>query len=198
MKRAILLLSMGVLATAVAGAAQADLDTFPVGSTTMIYQMTAEDMDEPQLLELTVVVRGDGLFTVRMVTEATGDEDQLAGFGFLFGATSLAYGGQRDVSYNSLQALIDQRSRLEEGQEYLLPGGASFTGISGVTIAGVWSLEGSFVDPDQEDTQMTVAFGLSHPVFISPRVVVEELREGAWIEVFRLELTSYAYSEEEA
>jgi hypothetical protein len=183
-----------MLCLAVPAWAQADLDVFPTGATSMTYQMTAEDITEPQRLELTVIAHGDETYTVRMFTEATGGEDQLSGFGFLFGATSLAYGGQYDVSYNSLQALIDQRSRLEEGQEYLLPGGATFTEIVGVTIAGVWSLEGSFVDPDDQDTRMTVAFGLSHPVFISPRVVVEELRNGGWVEVFRLELTSYDHT----
>jgi hypothetical protein len=177
--------------------AQADLDAFPVGTTRMVYDVTAEDMSEPQILELIVVARENGEFTVKMYTESTGTEDQLSGFGFLFGATSLAYGGEHDVSYSSLQALIDQRSRLQEGQEYLLPGGAAFTDIVGVDIAGVFCLEGSFIDPEEEATRMTVAFGLSQPVFISPRVVAEELRDGQWVEVFRLELVEYAFSEGE-
>ena len=177
--------------------AQADLDAFPVGTTRMVYDVTAEDMSEPQILELIVVAREGGKFTVKMYTESTGTEDQLSGFGFLFGATSLAYGGEHDVSYSSLQALIDQRSLLQEGQEYLLPGGAAFTDIVGVDIAGVFCLEGSFIDPEEEATRMTVAFGLSQPVFISPRVVAEELRDGQWVEVFRLELVEYAFSEGE-
>lgn len=178
------------------GYAQADLSAFPIGTTTMRYEVTAEDLTE-QSLELAVFARGGDEYTVRMSTEATGSSDQLGGFGFIFGATSVAYGGEYDVSYTSLQALIDQRSRLEEGQEYLLPGGASFTDIVGVDIAGVFSLEGSFVSPDDPNDRMTVAFGLSHPVFISPRVVSEEFRNGEWVEVFRIELVEYVFSEGE-
>jgi hypothetical protein len=198
MKRTIgLVIGIGALAIGAGAFAQADLSAFPVGTTTMTYHVIAEDMSEPQTLELVVVARESGQYTVKMYTESTGTEDQLSGFGFIFGATSVAYGGKHDVSYSSLQALIDQRSRLQEGQEYLLPGGAAFTDIVGVTIAGVWALEGSFVDPDHPDTRMTVAFGLSQPVFISPRVVSEELRDGQWVEVFRLELVDYSFAEGE-
>jgi hypothetical protein len=198
MKRTIgLVIGIGALAIGAGAFAQADLSAFPVGTTTMTYHVIAEDMSEPQTLELVVVARESGQYTVKMYTESTGTEDQLSGFGFIFGATSIAYGGQHDVSYSSLQALIDQRSRLQEGQEYLLPGGAAFTDIVGVTIAGVWALEGSFVDPDHPDTRLTVAFGLSQPVFISPRVVSEELRDGQWVEVFRLELVDYDFVEGE-
>ena len=196
MKRHIVLI--GLLLTALMGTvgfAQADLDAFPIGTTTMVYNITADDMSEPQLLELTVTAMADGRFTVRMVTESTGTEDDLGGFGFLFGATSVAYGGEHDVSYSSLQALIDQRSRLQEGQQYMLPGGAAFENIVGTTIAGVWCLEGTFLDPDEPNTTMTVAFGLSHPVFISPRVVSVETIDGQETEVFRLELVEYTYVE---
>jgi hypothetical protein len=86
---------------------------------------------------------------------------------------------------------MDQRSRLQEGQEYLLPGGGSFTNIMGVTVAGVWCLQGSLVDPDEPETRTTVAFALSHPVYISPLIRVEELRSGQWVEVFSLELVEY-------
>jgi hypothetical protein len=190
-------IGVGALAISVGAFGQADLGTFPIGTTTMTYNVIAEDMSEPQTLELAVIARESGQYTVRMFTESTGTEDQLSGFGFIFGATSVAYGGEHGVSYSSLQALIDQRSRLQEGQEYLLPGGAAFTDIVGVTIAGVWALEGSFIDPDHPDTRMTVAFGLSQPVFISPRVVSEELRNGEWVEVFRLELVEYSFAEGE-
>ncbi len=192
-----LVLGIGVLTLSLGALAQADLDAFPIGTTTMVYNVTAEDMSEPQVLELDVIARESGEYTVKMYTESTGTEDQLSGFGFIFGATSVAYGGEHDVNYSSLQALINQRSRLQEGQEYLLPGGTEFTDIVGVTIAGVFALEGMFIDPDQEDTRMTVAFGLSQPVFISPRVVSEELRDGEWVEVFRLELVEYTFTEGE-
>lgn len=175
--------------------AQNDLDGFPLGSTKMVYHVAAEDMSEPQILELVVTSHGEGRYTVRMVTEQTGDEDELAtGFGFIFGATRVSSGGGHDVSYTSLQALMDQRSRLQEGAEYQLPGGV-FTDIVGVTIAGVWCLEGTLLDEDDPDARMTVAFALTNPVYISPRIRAEELRGGEWVETFALELMEYTVTE---
>ncbi len=192
MKRIACLLSV-VAAFALAGTAfaQTDLSVFPIGTTKMVYDVRTEDMSRAQQLELTVVAHADGTFTVRMVTEATGTEDELEAFGFIFGATHVSSGSGQDVSYSSLQALMDQRSRLQEGQEYLLPGGGAFTGIVGATIAGVWCLQGTLVDPDETDIRTTVAFALSHPVYISPLIRVEELRGGQWVETFSLELVEY-------
>jgi hypothetical protein len=187
-----LLVGMGLLTLGWGAAAQSDLDVFPEGTTTMIYSILAEDMTEAQSLELSVTVHGDGRYTVRMVTEQTGAEDELAtGFGFLFGATQVAAGSGHDVSYNSLEALMDQRSRLQEGQDYLLPGGGVFTDIVGTTIGGVWCLEGSLVDEEDPNERVTIAFALTHPVYISPRIRAEELRDGEWVEVFVLELVEY-------
>ena len=191
-KRTMVWMSLGLLLIGFAAAAQSDLDVFPAGTTTMAYRITSEDMSQPQTLELSVAVHGDGTYTVRMVTEQTGSEDELAtGFGFIFVAASVSSGGGHDVSYSSLQALMDQRSRLQEGQDYLLPGGGSFVDITGVTIAGVWCLEGTLVDTTDPTTRVTVAFALSQPVYISPRIRVEEQRGGQWVETFLLELVDY-------
>ena len=185
---------VGLLLSVVA-AAQNDLEDFPLGTTKMVYHVTAEDVSEPQVLELVVTAHEDGRYTVRMVTEQTGDEDELAtGFGFIFGATRVSSGGGHDVSYTSLQALLDQRSRLQEGAEYQLPGGV-FTDIAGVTIAGIWCLEGTLLDEDDPDARMTVAFALTNPVYISPRIRAEELRGGEWVETFALELIEYTVTE---
>ncbi len=191
-----LIVGMGILVFGFGVLGQSDLDVFPTGTTTMIYNVTSENMTEPQILELVVTAREDGRYTVRMVTEQTGTEDELAtGFGFLFGATRVSSGGGHDVSYSSLEALMDQRNRLEEGQDYLLPSGGLFTEIVGVTIAGVWCLEGTFSNPDEADTRMTVAFALTNPVYISPRILAEELRDGEWIETFAIELVEYTVEE---
>jgi len=164
----------------------------------MLYSVTAEDMTEPQSLELTVTVYGDDRYTVRMMTEQTGSEDELAtGFGFLFGATQVSSGSGHDVSYNSLDALMDQRSRLQEGQDYLLPGGGMFTEIVGATIAGVFCLEGTLVDEEDPNERVIVAFALSHPVYISPRIRAEEMRDGEWVQTFALELIEYVVDESE-
>ncbi|HDS29064.1 MAG TPA: hypothetical protein ENN96_01125 [Candidatus Acetothermia bacterium] len=184
-----------ILSVSVLGAmSQSSVDAFPVGTTTMIYHVYSEDLVEPQVLELRVTSDGD-LYTVRMTTEQTGTEDELAaGFGFLFGAATIT-SGTGSFSYSSLQALMDQRSRLQEGQSYLLPGGGEFQEIEGVTIAGVFCLEGTVVNAQDDTMRMRVAFALSHPVFISPRLLSEEKRDDVWVETFRLELISYEHAE---
>jgi len=191
-RKTVLMAVLAIAALGLATMAQADIDVFPVGTTTMVYSITTEDLSEPQSLELTVTVHEGDLYTVRMTTEQTGTEDELAtGFGFLFGATQVSSGSGHDVSYNSLDALMDQRSRLAEGQDYLLPGGGVFTEIEGVTISGVWCLEGKLVEEDDPNERLTIAFALTHPVYISPRILAEELRDGVWVETFRLELIEY-------
>ena len=197
MKRILgLALTLGLLTVAVEVVAQSDLDQFPAGVTKMVYRVTAEDMSEPQTLELSVEAHGDGRYTVRMTTEQTGNEDELTtGFGFIFGATRVSSGGGRDVNYSSLQAVMDQRDRLVEGQDYLLPEGGMFKDIVGTTIAGVWCLQGRVENPDEPETRMIVAFALSKPVYISPLIRAEELRNGEWIEVFALELVEYTVIE---
>lgn len=189
-------LLIGMVVLGVGALAQADLDRFPLGTTKMVYHVTSEDLSEPQTLELTLTVHDEGRYTIRMMTEQTGSEDELAtGFGFIFGAATVSSGGGHDVSYTSLQALMDQRSRLQEGQDYLLPSGGVFSNIVGVTIADVWCLEGTFTNPDEPDSRMTVAFALSNPVYISPRIRAEELRDGQWVEVFVLQLVEYTVTE---
>jgi hypothetical protein len=92
---------------------------------------------------------------------------------------------------------MDQRGRLQEGQDYLLPGGGMFEDIIGVTIAGVWCLQGTMIDEDDDTVRMTIAFALTNPVYISPLIRAEELRNGEWIETFALELVEYTFAESE-
>jgi hypothetical protein len=193
---------VGVLAVAAvallgfAGFAQADLDQFPLGTTQMVYRFKSEEVSAFQSLELDVTAHEDGQYTVRMEIEQSGEADEMtAGFGFMFGSTHVSSGSGGDVNYDSLAALIDQRSRLQEGQDYLLPSGGQFTNITGVTIAGVFCLEGVLDNPDEPDTRATVAFAISHPVYISPRIRSEELRDGVWVETFALELIDYTIPE---
>jgi len=199
MKRIIgLLVGISIAAISFGAFAQSELDVFPLGTTTMRYNVTSEDMSEPQVLELTVTAYGDDRYTVRMVTEQTGNEDELGtGFGFIFGSAQVSSGGGHDADFSSLNALMDQRDRLQEGQDYLLPGGGAFEGIEGATIAGVWCLQGTLLDEDDENSRMTIAFALSHPVYISPRIAAEENRDGVWVETFRMELVEYTFVEGE-
>ena len=193
-----LLVLLSLMGFAVSVFAQSDLEVFPIGTTTMRYTVSSEDTSEPQVLELTVTAYGDDRYTVRMVTEQTGNEDELAtGFGFMFGAATVSSGGGHDADMSSLTALMDQRGRLQEGQDYLLPGGGLFENIVGVTIADVWCLQGSYIDSDDENVRMTVAFALTNPVYISPLIRAEELRDGEWVETFSLELVEYTVVEGE-
>jgi hypothetical protein len=191
-----ILLMLVVVGAGVNAMAQSDLDVFPTGTTTMTYNVTSEDLSEPQILELVVTAHEDERYTVRMVTEQTGSEDELAtGFGFLFGATRVSSGGGHDVSYSWLQDVLEQKDRLQEGQSFLLRDGGTFTDIVSVEIAGVWCFEGVVIDPDESDVRMTVAFALTNPVYISPRIRAEELRDGEWVETFALELVEYTVEE---
>lgn len=184
---------VSALAVGLCAFGQAKLEAFPVGTTTMVFHIVTEDLREPQPLELQVTAHGGGTYTVRMVTEATGTAQQVSAFGFVFGAAGLMYGGGQDVSLAALQTLMDQRSRLQEGAEYALPSGGSFTDVAVVTIAGIRCIAGTIVDPRSPTSRTTVAFSLSHPVYTVPRVRLERLRDGRWETVFAMELIEYTF-----
>jgi len=194
MIRLSMLVLAGLLAAGLGVAGQARLDAFPVGTTTMVFEVVTEELEDPQTLELVVIAYADGTYTVRMMAEATGTGDELSGFGFLFGGASLAYGGGEDVSLSPLQDLVDQRRRLQEGEEYILRGGGTFTDVRTLTIAGVASIEGVYLDPDRPDRRTIVAFGVSEPVYTMPRVRLERQRDGAWQTVFSMELVAYTFA----
>jgi len=55
MKRILsLALGIGILTLGIGAVAQSDIDVFPLGTTTMIYNVTSEDMTGSQTLELVV------------------------------------------------------------------------------------------------------------------------------------------------
>ncbi len=187
-----LLVLLSLMGFAISVFAQSDLEVFPIGTTTMRYTVSSEDTSEPQVLELTVTAYGDDRYTVRMVTEQTGNEDELAtGFGFIFGSAMVASGGGHDADFSSLSALMNQPDRLQEGQDMMLGASADFTNIVSVEIAGVWCFVGTIIDRDEPDVRMTVAVALTNPVYISPLIRAEELRDGEWVETFSLELVEY-------
>jgi len=195
MKRIVgLIIIMGLVGIGVSSYAQSDLDTFPIGTTELVYQITTEEMDSPQSLGLTIISRGDDDYTLSMSIEASGTANQLAGFGFLFTGAQMSYAGGENVSYSPLQALMEQRSHLQAGNDYILPGGGSFKDITLVEIAGVQCLQGSFVDPSNADTRTTMAFSISDPVYMFPRVRVEELHDGQWVTKLQMELTIYTFT----
>jgi len=185
---------MIVVLGAWSGFAQSELGAFPEGTTTMRYEIRGEDAGF-QTLELRVTSFGDGTYTLSMLNEQSGSEDDLGSFGFIFGVSSVSSGAGTSVDYSPLEALMDQRDRLQVGEDYLLPGGTEFTGIVAAKIAGVQCLEGSYIDPEDSGRRVNVAFALSQPTYISPRLRVEELRDGAWVETFIIELVEYTLSD---
>jgi len=195
MKRIVgLIIIMGLAGICVSSYAQSDLDAFPIGTTEMVYRIATDEMDTPQSLGFTLVSRGSDDYTLSMSIEASGTADQLAGFGFLFTGAQMSYAGGENVSYSPLQALMEQRSHLQAGNDYILPGGGSFKDITLVEIAGVQCLQGSFVDPSNTDTRTTMAFSISDPVYMFPFVRVEELSDGQWVTKLQMELTIYTFT----
>ena len=194
MKRIVsLIIIVGLAGAGIVAYAQSDLDTFPIGTTQMVYLITTEDMEQPQTLGLTVTAKGEDDYTISMKIEASGTADQLAGFGFLFTGAQMSYAGGENVSYSPLQALIEQRSHLQPGNDYILPGGGSFEKITSVEIAGVKCLQGLFVDPGKVDTKMTIAFSISEPVYMFPLVRVEENGNVT----LQMELIQYTFTPQE-
>jgi len=171
--------------------AQSEVKDFPVGTTNMVYEIKTEDVAAPQTITLNVEGYADGRYHLRMSVDSTGTADELGVFGFLFGMTQTSTGGA-SVTFDPLGALFQHRDRLTAGEEYRLEGGATFTGTELVTIAGLPCLQGAYTNPKQPDVRITVAFSLLRPVFISPYIREEELRNGQWVETFSLKLTQYA------
>jgi hypothetical protein len=186
-----------LLAVAVfAGAAfaQSDVEDFPVGTTRMAYEIRTEHVSSPESLVLIVTGYPDGQYKVEMSAEAVGKPDELDVFGYLFGTTRMTTGGS-SVAFDPLSALIERRDRLAPGEEYLLEGGSSFSGTELVTIATLPCIRGTYTTTKDEKLRMTIAFSLLRPVFTSPYVRVEELRDGVWVETLRMELVEYTVSE---
>jgi len=170
--------------------AQSDVEDFPVGTTKMAYEIRTEHVSSPESLVLIVTGYADGQYKVQMTAEAVGKPDELDVFGYLFGTTRMTTGGS-SVAFDPLSALIERRDRLAPGEEYLLEGGGSFSGTELVTIATLPCIRGTYTTAKDEKLRMTIAFSLLLPVFTSPYVRVEELRDGTWVETLRLELVEY-------
>ncbi len=189
-----LIIILAIIVTNIMVLAQSDLDDFPLGNTRMEYQITTKEMESPQWLKLSIISRGDDDYTISMNIEATGTASQLAGFGFLFTGAQMSYAGGESVTYSPLQALIQQRSHLSPDNDYILPGGGEFKDISNTEIAGVQCLQGVFVDPSEQNARITIAFGISEPMYMFPLVQVEELRDGNWVTSLKMELMEYSFT----
>ena len=172
--------------------AQSEVKDFPLGTTNMIYELKTEDR-APETITLTVIASSDGQYRVKMGLDASGTADELKDLGLVFGMTQTTTGGS-SVTFDPLSALMEHRDRLAAGEEYRLAGGATFKGTEMVTIATLPCLQGIYTNPDQADMRITVAFSLLRPVFISPYIREEELRNGQWVETFSMKLVEYTVS----
>jgi len=199
MRKAMMIMLFAMLVgSSVASLAQHSIEDFPLGTTTMVYEIASDEYTEPVTLELTVEVRQDETYRMNMSVEAEGTADQLEGFGFMFLGAGVSTGSGEDISYSALEALFNRSELLEEGEDYILPQGGSFNEIVAVEIASVWCLEGVLIDPDNPDVRTTVAFALTYPVYSSPRLMVQERVDGQWTTTFRMELTEYVFTAPEA
>ena len=197
-KPMMIVLFAALAAISVAGLAQQSIEDFPLGTTAMVYEIVSGEYVEPVTLALTIEVLEDEIYRMNMSIGAEGTADQLGGFGFMFLGAGVSTGGGEDISYSALEALFDRSELLEEGEDYILPQGGSFTEIVAVEIASVWCLEGVLVDPDNSDVRTTVAFALTYPVYSSPRLTVQERVDGEWATTFKMELVEYVFTAPEA
>jgi hypothetical protein len=190
--RILAVLCVAIVTLSYAVLAQNDVEDFPLGTTKMVYELITDETAESQTIELTVIGYEDGRYRMSLHTESVGLPEQLTVFGFLFQAAAVETGTSH-VSYSPLQALMDRRDKLEAGQDYIVGAEATFADVELVEIASVHCLQGVLVDEATPEERMTVAFALTFPVFVPPRIVVEELQEdGSWHETFSLQLTEYS------
>ncbi|MBN1858417.1 hypothetical protein JW848_04345 [Candidatus Bipolaricaulota bacterium] len=187
-------LFVGLAAASVTSVGQQSIEDFPLGTTTMVYEIVSDEYTEPVTLALTIEVQEDAIYRMDMSIGAQGTADQLQGFGFMFLGAGVSTGGGEDISYSALEALFARSELLEEGEDYILPRGGSFTEIVAIEIASVWCLEGVLVNPENPDVRTTVAFALTYPVYSSPRLTVQERVNGEWVTTFSMELTEYVFT----
>lgn len=187
---------LGLMLIVCGAYAQSTLTNFPVGTTTMAYQIITDRLTAPQMLTLTVTGLTGGRYRIKMTTEATGTPDELGAFGFLFGATSMT-SGMGNVNFGPISALLPHLDDLTVGEDYVLSGGGIFHVVADQEVAGIPCLSGVYTDPDHPDTRTTLALSLSKPVFVSPLIKVEEKHSGEWSTTFLLELTAYSFTSTE-
>lgn len=181
-----------VLITTTIGWGQAELSEFPLGTTTMVYRIVSEEIEEPQYKRITVIGLEDGRFRLIITQEAIGTPEELAFFGIL-GGMMMLHAGEREVDFTPLLFLMERRELLVVGEEFLLIGGGRFIVDKYIKIAGIETIQGTYLDPRRPDERMIFAFSRWAPVFLFPRLRVEELIDDEWRLLFKVELIDYAH-----
>lgn len=146
------------------GQTQAELQDFPLGVTTMTWELRGEEMLRPQVLRLVVDREGD-LFHVGLIVEMEGTAAELGTLGFL-GSTALIQAMGASVDLSAISTLLRRREMLEIGEEYVLPGGVRLYVRERAAVAGVECLIGEYWTAGQELVE--IALSLSDPVYFMP------------------------------
>lgn len=146
------------------GQTQAELQDFPLGVTTMTWELRGEEMLRPQVLRLVVDREGD-LFHVGLIVEMEGTAAELGTLGFL-GSTAFIQAMGANVDLSAISTLLRRREMLEIGEEYVLPGGVRLYVRERAAVAGVECLIGEYRTAGQELVE--IALSLSDPVYFMP------------------------------
>ncbi len=67
---------LALVLSGVAGLGQSEVKDFPVGTTTMVYELKTEDVAAPETITLTVVGSGDGTYRLTLTLDASGTPDE--------------------------------------------------------------------------------------------------------------------------
>ncbi len=192
LSKIVLVIAAILLATATSSWGQAELDEFPLGTTTMVYRIVSEEIEEPQYLRITVIGLEDGRFQLIITQEAIGTPEELAFFGLL-GGMMMLHADRREVDFTPLLFLMERRELLVVGEEFLLIGGGRFIVDKHIEIAGIETIQGILFNPRLPTERIVAAFSLRAPVFLFPRLRVEELIDDEWIPLFEVELIKYTH-----
>jgi len=152
--------------------AQGALEDFPLGLTSMTWEIASRDLSSPQELTLRVEGKPGGQYRIELVLAAEGTAAELGTLGFLGSALFVQASGAQ-VDLTSLLVLSRRRESLQVGQSYVVPGG-TFVARERTAIAGVVSLVGEFRAADRAATVVEVGFALSDPVYFLPLLRVRE------------------------
>ncbi|MCI2425799.1 hypothetical protein LM599_07430 [Candidatus Acetothermia bacterium] len=192
LSKILLVIAAILLVTAPSSWGQAELDEFPFGTTTMVYRIVSEEIEAPQYLRITVTGLEDGRFQLIITQEAIGTPEELAFFGLL-GGMMLPHADGREIDFTPLFFLMERRELLVVGEEFLLIRGGRFIVVKYIEIAGIEAIQGIFFHPRQPTERIVIAFSLRAPVFLFPRLRVEELINDEWVSRFEVELIEYAH-----
>lgn len=178
-----LLLGAVLIGIGFLGLAQAEIDSFPLGRTEMVWSLRG--VGPAQELSLTIEGLSEGKYRIVLSLSLEGAGTELSMLGFLGAPLAIMSGGSQ-VDLSALNVLIRRREVLNVGEQYAIPGGQFYVREK-AEIAGVLCLLGEFQPADRPDYLIEVGFSLSDPVYLLPLLRV---KQGGKV-TFEMVLTKY-------